>query len=182
MSAVDGFWVSQVLNSQTGFFENLLTTKGFSSAPLSVDLGDDEFPILLPSVQMELAAESQMFFEEPWCNIDYEDRDAETLRLFKEYRQMITVLVGDDGIDMDVLFKLNRQTMFDEFPDVWDSSVAYELGEQVHLWIKEDYTAFLAVFQEDKELPIEVRFGRFDAHDMRVLARHMSQFSAAQPG
>ena len=92
---------------------------------------------------------------------------------------MITALVGDDGIDMDVLFKLNRQTMFDEFPDAWDSPVAYELGEQVHLWIKEDYTAFLAVFQEDKELPIEVRFGRFNTHDMGVLVNHMSQFSAA---
>lgn len=138
---------------------------------------DVEYPVLMPSVIYETVAESQMFFDEPWFNIEDDDREAEVARLFKHYCTAISLELNIEGVDMDKLFNLNRQTLYDDFPDAWDSPVAYELGEQVHLWVGNVHTWFLGVLQEDKELAIEICFGCFSAADMAKLTNHMTAFS-----
>lgn len=178
MKIPNAFWATQLQGSIADKFRRFLSDERFDVPSTEKNEIDDEYPILLASAQVETVAESQMFFDEPWCNIEYEDRERETSRLYNEYCNVINLELGREGVDMDKLFKLNRQTMYDDFPDAWDSPVAYELGERVHLWVEKKHTWFLGESQEDKELPIEIRFGRFNAEDMATLVNHMSAFSA----
>ncbi len=175
----NGFWVTQLEGDIANRFNSMLSGTSFYALSCQNTLVDDEYPILLASAEVETVAESQMFFDEPWCNIEYGDRESEVSRLYNEYLNAINLELGSDGIDMDKFFMLDRQTMYDDFPDAWDSPVAYELGERVHLWVKTHHTWFLGEFQEDKELPVEIRFGRFSADDMAKLVAHMSAFSAS---
>lgn len=184
MNALENFWETQINGDPTSNIGKLLNHRWpNTNVPVhesSLDGSiDPDFPVLLPSADFELIALSHMFFEEPWFNIDYEDREKETARLYNEYRQAISSHVGDNGADMDAVFRINRETVYDDFPDFWDSSIAYELGERVHLWVTQKQTWFLSVFQEDKELPIEIRFGRFSVKDTQVLTDHMNAFSLA---
>lgn len=172
------FWASQLQGNIVDKFRSFLSDERFDMSSTENKKIYDEYPILLASAKVETVAESQMFFDEPWCNIEYADRAGEVTRLYNECCNAITLVLDTEGVDMDKFFKLNRQTMYDDFPDAWDSSVAYELGERVHLWVETEHTWFLGEFQEDKELPIEIRFGRFNADDMAKLVKHMSAFSA----
>ena len=178
MKIPNNFWVVQLQGNIADKFRNILSDESFDAPLIQSNSIDDECPVLLASAKVETVAESQMFFDEPWCNIEYEDREGEVVRLYTEYCNAISLELNIEGIDMDKLFKLNRQTMYDDFPDAWDSPVAYELGERVHLWVEQKHTWFLGESQEDKELPVEIRFGRFNADDMAKLATHMSAFSA----
>jgi len=177
MKIPNGFWVTQLQGNIADKFRRFLSNEGFDTPSTEIKEIDDEYPVLLASARVETVAESQMFFDEPWCNIEYGDREGEVIRLYNEYCSAINLELGTKGVDMDNLFKLNRQTMYDNFPDAWDSPVAYELGERVHLWVETEHTWFLGEYQEDKELPIEVRFGCFNAEDMVKLVNHMSAFS-----
>jgi len=178
MNIPKAFWKTQLQDSIADKFKSLISTEWLSFPGQDVDQIDDEFPILLTSLKADIVAESQMFFEEPWFNIEYAEREDETDRLYRQYCSAISEDRGSHGVDMDVFFKLNRETMYDDFPDAWDSPVSYELGERVHLWIEAERTWFLGVFQEDKELPIELRFGCFGGQDMLKLSDHMNAFSA----
>ncbi len=177
MNAITGFWVTQLEANAAEHFKGVIQDDLFDDEPSNRCVADDDYEVLLPSVQIELVASSQMFFDEPWFTIAYDDREAETARLYEEYRQAIVPQLSDEGVDMDEYFKINRETMYDDFPDAWDSPVAYELGERVHLWISSEWTWFLGVSQEDKELPIDIHFGRFNSGDMKQLSVHMRAFS-----
>ncbi len=178
MNMPDGFWTTQLQGNIADEFSRFLGDATFEAHLIGGEQIDDEYPALLSSARTTILAESQMFFDEPWVNIEYQDREREVARLYNEYRDIISLKLDADGADMDELFKIDRQTMYDEFPDAWDSPVAYELGERVHLWVEPNHTWFLGEFQEDKELPIEIRFGRFNADDMKKLTEHMRAFSA----
>lgn len=179
MNIPNGFWITQLQGNVADEFSRFLNDDNFDALSIGNEQIDDEYPVLLASVRIETLAESQMFFDEPWFNIEYQDREREVARLYNEYRDAISLKLNNDGADMDKIFKLDRQTMYDDFPDAWDSPVAYELGERVHLWVESKHTWFLGEFQEDNELPIEIRFGRFTADDMAKLAGHMRAFSVS---
>lgn len=172
-STLSGFWVEEW--SDLTRFDTFIQTEQPRQGVPEDNLDE---PILLPSVQAQIVATSQQFFEEPWVNIDYADREAESTRLFSVYCQAISDRLSDEGVDMDQLFKIDRATVYDDFPDIWDSPVVYELGESVHLWRKTDWVWYLSIFQEDKELPIEMHFGCFTHQDMETLTQHMRAFSA----
>jgi len=179
MNIPDGFWTTQLQGNIADEFSRFLSDDTFGALSIGNEQIDDEYPVLLSSARTAMLAESQMFFDEPWVNIEYQDREREVSRLYNEYRDVISLKLDAYGADMDKLFKLDRQTMYDDFPDAWDSPVAYELGERVHLWVEPKHTWFLGEFQEDKELPVEIRFGRFNANDMVKLSDHMRAFSAS---
>lgn len=173
----EAFWVTQLQGNIAEKVRSMLADQRLDEPCIQGNVIDDEYPIMLASANVETIAESQMFFDEPWCNMEYDDREGEVTRLYNQYCSIINSELGSQGADMDKFFMLNRQTMYDDFPDAWDSPIAYELGERVHLWVETKHTWFLGEYQEDKELPIEIRFGRFSAEDMAKLAIHMNAFS-----
>lgn len=118
-------------------------------------------------------ATSHMFYDERYAALDYEEREAQVAVLFEQYKAAIAQAVGALGNGLADAFGVGLEQLY----RAEDADILMDTGLDALSWIwsHEGAVFTLNQHQEDKELPIDVTFGRmpladFDALKARVLA------------
>ena len=121
------------------------------------DSGDDpENP--LPSLREVLLSTSHMFFDDPYAALDDEEIDAQVEARSSAYRAAIDKALGQAGRPFLESTGLSEEA----FETGDDFGPLEELLWQGFAWVwpVEDVVFFLMDFQEDRELPRTLSFGR----------------------
>ncbi|SIN61279.1 hypothetical protein SAMN02745824_0850 [Parasphingorhabdus marina DSM 22363] len=128
--------------------------------------GDGEDENLAPQTDIALCT-SHMFFDDPWASMEYEEIDRQVEQRLASYRAAISQAVGHEGQRFTDFIGADPATMDDE-----KAFTLYEMDEWAdhdRVWEKGGHIYFLNVHHEDKELPIDIGFGRTTADRFRKL-------------
>ncbi|MEO0439851.1 MAG: hypothetical protein AAF067_03135 [Pseudomonadota bacterium] len=110
---------------------------------------------------------SHMFFDDPWASMEYEEIDRQVEQRLASYRAAISKAVGHDGQRFTDYIGADPATMDDE-----KAFTLYEMDEwedHDRVWEKGAHIFYLNVHHEDKELPIDIGFGRTTADRFKKL-------------
>ncbi|MGH1421669.1 MAG: hypothetical protein ACRBEQ_07615 [Hyphomonas sp.] len=137
---------------------------------------DSESDAFMPSLVATLLAESHMFFDAPYADISYEDRQAAVHTRFNDIARCVTETLAQPAQTLGEPFDISTDALIANDAFLFDSPVGYTLGEHVLLWPTPTGTWFLGAQQEDKELPVIIIFGHFNSDDHAKLGAHLKGF------
>ena len=101
-------------------------------------------------------ASSHMFSDAPFAALTYEAREAQVAERLEAYRTAASAAIGQPGQSLSDYLGVAVET--DD--DALDVLLESELAAVVWLWEAGPQVYFLSEWQEDKELPIDLEFGR----------------------
>ena len=112
-----------------------------------------------PSGRLSVAlASSHMFFDDPYASLGYEEIEAQVGAAMAGYRAAISAAVGHGGQSFAAFLGLEAERLYED--DAFDLLMEAGLAEVEWLWMQGDQVMFLSHWHEDKELPIDLEFGR----------------------
>lgn len=113
----------------------------------------------VPSGHMGIAlASSHMFYDDPYASLGYEEIEAQVSAAMTSYRAAISAAAGDAGQSLAAFLGLAAERLYED--DAFDVLMEAGLAEVEWLWVTGDQVMYLSQWHEDKELPIDLEFGR----------------------
>jgi len=103
-------------------------------------------------------ASSHMFYDEPHASLAYEVIASQVAEKLTAYASAISAAVGDAGQSLGEFLGVSGNV--DGQDAVIDVLVETDLAAVAWVWVVGDVTFFLSQWHEDKELPIDLEFGR----------------------
>ena len=123
------------------------------------DDDDEDDPVLDPDGRAGFAlASSHMFYDDPYASLDYEEIERQVRAQMDAYRAAISKALGDPGQSLADFLGISPERSYED--DVFDALMEKGLAEVEWVWINGDRVVFLSEWHEDKELPIDLEFGR----------------------
>lgn len=116
---------------------------------------------LYGGIQEVALCSSHMFFDDPYASMEYEEIDAQRAGRLAVYRTAISKAIGNEGLRFEAFIGADPMLLDDD-----KAFAIYELEDwygYYWVWPSADAVFFLADRQEDKELPIDISFGRAPA-------------------
>ena len=112
-----------------------------------------------PSGHMGVAlASSHMFYDDPYASLGYAEIEAQVGAAMAGYRVAISAAVGHEGQSLAAFLGLRAERLYED--DAFDMLMEGGLAEVEWLWVRGDQVMYLSQWHEDKELPIDLEFGR----------------------
>ncbi len=103
-------------------------------------------------------ASSHMFFDDPYASLEYEEIDRQVEGLMTRYRAAARAALGHPGQLLADFLGVSQAQLWDD--DAFDALMEAGLDAMVRVWVGPAQVYFLSQWQEDKELPIDLEFGR----------------------
>ncbi len=103
-------------------------------------------------------ASSHMFFDDPYASLAYEEIDRQVEGLTTRYRVAVSASLEDEGQSLADFLGMRQEQLWDD--DTFDALMEVGLDAVTWVWVGPAQVHFLSQWQEDKELPIDLEFGR----------------------
>lgn len=103
-------------------------------------------------------ASSLMFFDDPFASLEYEVIDGQVATLMGQYRASVSKAAGSEGQSLAAYLGVDIEQLYDE--DAMEILAENGLDSVEWVWVKGDMVLYLSHWHEDKELPIDLEFGR----------------------
>lgn len=103
-------------------------------------------------------ASSHMFYDDPYASLEYEEIDRQVNDVMARYRDAASAAFGDPGQSFAAFLGVSQGQLWDD--DTFDTLMEAGLDAVIWVWAGAEQVHFLSQWQEDKELPIDLEFGR----------------------
>ncbi|MEO1328274.1 MAG: hypothetical protein AAFW46_01285 [Pseudomonadota bacterium] len=124
---------------------------------------------VLPTLQLVSLATSHSFFEDPYASLEHEDIDHQVAAALQTYGGAATRALGDAGQHFWQAVGAPGSPAEMNDAAFFDFIEAFPIDEFEWVWLTQKAAFVLLRSHEDKELPIDIGFGRADRADFDAL-------------
>lgn len=118
-------------------------------------------------------ASSHMFFDDPYASLEHEEIDRQVAALMTAYKAAASKAVGHEGQSFMAYLGVAPEQFYDD--PKFDALEEEGFGNIEWVWVTPEHVYFLNHWHEDKELPIDLEFGRAPVQVFEAL---QAQFQA----